>query len=213
MTKTYHCSQLISYFLTLFNFGISVWLILTLNSLFQNTESDSFLQYDYLSGVLLRPYFILQTVVLSFDIGYFVLYLLLVFIFCKTGGNEHDDNVLTKSIRENKMSNLFMEFLFTVTVKGIALGFGFFYIIETIIETRRIIEDKSNEQTDRQNELLKQLLFQSKILFGSLLFQMIYILICYIGRFIGGCCCDNELNKRNIINDKKLLSEESLLNK
>ena len=211
MTKSYHCSQTISYILTLLNFGISVWFILTLNSLFDNTESDSYLQYDYLSGVLIRPYFILQIVALSFDIGYFILYLLLVFIFCKTGGNEYDDNVLTKSIRENKMSNLFMEFLFTITVKGIALGFGFFYIIEAIIETKRIIEDKSNEQTDKQNEILKQLLFQCKILFATLLLQMIYILICYIVRFISGCCCDgNERNKRN--NNKKLLSEESLLN-
>ena len=213
MTKSYHCTQIISYFLTLLNFGISVWFILTLNSLFQNTESDSYLQYDYLSGVLIRPYFILQIVTLSFDIGYFILYLLLVFIFCKTGGNEYDDNVLTKSIRENKMSNLFMEFLFTITVKGIALGFGFFYIIEVIIEAKRIIDDKSNEQSDKQNEILNQLLLQSKILFGSLLFQMIYILICYISRFISGCCCeDNEHNKRNKMNDKKLLSEESLLN-
>jgi dipeptide/tripeptide permease len=109
------------------------------------------------------------------------------------------------------MSNLFMEFLFTITVKGIALGFGFFYIIEAIIETKRIIEDKSNEQTDKQNEILKQLLFQCKILFATLLLQMIYILICYIVRFISGCCCEsNERNRRN--NSKKLLSEESLLN-
>ena len=55
------------------------------------------------------------------------------FCFCKETNDKNADNVRTKAMKENKMSNLFVEFLFLILIKGLSLGFGFFYSIESVI--------------------------------------------------------------------------------
>ncbi len=57
----------------------------------------------------------------------------------------------------NKFNNLVIEFLFFFLIKGIALGFSYFYSIEIIEETKRIINDYSNQQTKEQLELLNSI--------------------------------------------------------
>ena len=79
-------------------------------------------------------------------------------------------------MKENKMSNLFVEFLFLILIKGLSLGFGFFYAIESVIETKRIIEDITNIQTETQLKILNSILTLCVYIKWMDLITMIYVL-------------------------------------
>lgn len=105
------------------------------------------------------------------------------FCFCKETNDKNADNVRTKAMKENKMSNLFVEFLFLVLIKGLALGFGFFYAIESVIEAKRIIEDITNIQTETQLKILNRILTLCVYIKWMDLITMIYVLWMYGVRF------------------------------
>ena len=79
-------------------------------------------------------------------------------------------------MKENKMSNLFVELLFLILIKGLSLGFGFFYAIESVIETKRIIEDITNIQTETQLKILNSILTLCVYIKWMDLITMIYVL-------------------------------------
>jgi hypothetical protein len=97
-------------------------------------------------------------------------------------------------MRENKMTNLLVEFLFLLFIKGISLGFGFFYAIEAVIETKRIIEDVSNAQSDKQLEILNEILTTTLYIKWFDLITMIYTLWMYVVRIGKGIWKNKEKN-------------------
>ena len=141
-----------SYCLTLINILLAFWLNIKSKTLYEITEEDSQLQYEYLSEILIISFFKLLITTCIFDIGYFLVNLFFTYCFCKF---EEDANIKIPINQGNKFSNLVIEFLFFFLIKGIALGFSYFYSIEIIEETKRIINDYSNPQTKEQLELLK----------------------------------------------------------
>ena len=183
MKKTFFVFNIISIALTVINFILAVAFKYDVSSLLSKTENDNQLQYEYLSKVLCDSYFILQIVALSFDISYYILSAMFSFCFCKETNDKNADNVRTKAIKENKMSNLFVEFLFLVLIKGLALGFGFFYAIESVIEAKRIIEDITNIQTESQLKILNRILTLCVYIKWMDLITMIYVLWMYGVRF------------------------------
>lgn len=179
MKKTFFLLNIFSIIFTVTNFCLAIILKCKINDLLFNTEEDSKLQYEYLSEVLCASYFILQMVATSFDVVYYLLYLAFEFLLCNETNDRHADNVRTKAMKENKMSNLFVELLFTLLIKGLALGFGFFYSIEIVIEARRIIEDLTNIQTQVQLEILNSILGLTTYIKWLNLITMIYVIWIY----------------------------------
>ena len=179
MKKTFFVLKLISFILTVTNFILALVFKYEISSLLSNTENDNQLQYEYLSKVLCDSYFILQVVAFCFDVVYYLLYAMCTFCFCKETNDKNADNVRTKAMKENKMSNLLVEFLFLVLIKGLALGFGFFYAIESVIETKRIIQDITNIQTETQLKILNTILGLCVYIKWMNLITMIYVLWMY----------------------------------
>jgi hypothetical protein len=69
-----------------------------------------------------------------------------------------------------------VEFLFMTMIKGLALGFGIFYIYELDIEIKRIInlKDINNRQEDVLNEMLTVVIFCGVFNFATLVYQFIF---------------------------------------
>jgi hypothetical protein len=91
--------------------------------------------------------------------------------------NEKNEvNIRTKSVQENMVSNIMVEFLFMTMIKGLALGFGIFYIYELDIEIKRIInlKDINNRQEDVLNEMLTVVIFCGVFNFATLVYQFIF---------------------------------------
>lgn len=182
MKKTFFLLNIFSIIFTITNFCLAITFKCKISDLLFNTEEGSKLQYEYLSEVLCASYFILQMVATSFDVVYYLLYVAFEYLLCNETNDRHADNVRTNAMKENKMSNLFVELLFTILIKGLALGFGFFYSIEIVIETRRIIEDLTNPQTQVQLEILNNILGLTTYIKWLNLITMIYVIWIYTVR-------------------------------
>lgn len=187
---------IISYCLTLINILLAFWLNIKSKTLYEITEEDSQLQYEYLTEILIISFFKLLITICIFDIGYFLVNLFFTYCFCKF---EEDENIKIPINQGNKFSNLVIEFLFFFLIKGIALGFACFYSIEIIEETKRIINDYSNPQTKEQLELLKSIKNHTYFMKWIILITMIYLLFIYLTKFIFYICQsdDNKINKEN----------------
>ncbi len=187
---------IISYCLTLINILLAFWLNIKSKTLYEITEEDSQLQYEYLTEILIISFFKLLITTCIFDIGYFLVNLFFIYCFCKF---EEDENIKIPINQGNKFSNLVIEFLFFFLIKGIALGFSYFYSIEIIEETKRIINDYSNPQTKEQLELLKSIKNHTYFMKWIILITMIYLLFIYLTKFISYICQsdDNKINKEN----------------
>ena len=139
--NTFYILLFVSFLFTLINFSLALYLKYKSQKLYFVTESDSFLQYEYLIEVLINSYFKFQNISLLFDISYYLLVKFFEkYVFNEKKEKDHD-NVLLKAIKDSKISNLFMEFFFLVLIKGIALGFSYFYLYEILKESKRIIDD------------------------------------------------------------------------
>ena len=187
---------IISYCLTLINILLAFWLNIKSKTLYEITEEDSQLQYEYLTEILIISFFKLLITTCIFDIGYFLVNLFFTYCFCKF---EEDENIKIPINQGNKFSNLVIEFLFFFLIKGIALGFSCFYSIEIIEETKRITNDYSNPQTKEQLELLKSIKNHTYFMKWIILITMIYLLFIYLTKFISYICQsdDNKINKEN----------------
>lgn len=204
MKKTFVILNFINVVFTIINVSLAISYKYQMKKLYANTEEDSTLQYLYLYEMLCNPYYILQMTALAFDIGYYILLLLFTYVFCADTNDENADNVRAKAMKENRMSNMLVEFLFLVLIKGIAYGFGFFYAIEGVWEAKRIIEDVTNVQTKVQLSILNNILKIVSYIKWVNLITMVYILWMYIIRFAKEC---RKKNKRI-----KKTKNEALLN-
>lgn len=148
-------------------------------SSFDNATETTLVRYRYFEYVLLVPYFKLIMTSLLYDI----LYYLLIYFLKKCYGNiksdKNEENIRTKSIQENMISNLFLEFLFMTMIKGSSLGFGIFYIIKLDKEIRRII--KLRDINNNQENVLKVMKSVVKISgifdFLTIIFQIFFLII------------------------------------
>ena len=86
-------------------------------------------------------------------------------------------------------------------IKGIALGFSFFYLYEIKIETQRIVDDESNPQDHNQLEVLNSILSNYMLMKIINLMTMVYIIFSYIYRFLKHLKHKNKIkNKYNKVN-------------
>ena len=103
----------------MFNFNkysFSILVEYKIKNFILNNEEDYQLQYEYLTEIWIISFFKLLITTCIFDIGYFLVNLFFNYWFCKFEGN--------------KCSNLVIEFLFFFLIKGIVLGFSYFYSFE-----------------------------------------------------------------------------------
>ena len=217
MTKNYIVIIIISFIFSFINLCLAIWVKIKGNNLYKITSEDSYLQYEYLNDILIISYLKLLITASSFDIGYLLLYFFLNFCICNNNEDNLDD-VKIKNIQEQKISNLVIEFLFFILIKGIALGFGVFYSIEIIDETKRIIDDKSNPQNDKQLQLLKNIKIISYFMKWIVILTIIYLIGIYLFRFYTFCLLNesksNEIKTYNIkeikIDEERSLSLEEI---
>lgn len=147
--------NIINIALTSSNTILSIFLEIKKSSFISKTTT-TLVRYRYFLYVLLDPYFKLIMTALFFDILLYLSSFLLKRFFFKINKEENQQNVLTKSIQDNMISNILVEFFFMTMIKGLALGFGFFYIIELYKEIDKIkaIKDINNEQENILNQMI-----------------------------------------------------------
>ena len=213
MKKYYIFIITISFIFSFINLGLAIWIQIKGNNLYKITSEDSYLQYEYLTDILIISYLKLLITACSFDIGYLLLYFFFTFCFCKNDEENLHDDIKIKTTQEQKISNLVIEFLFFFLIKGIALGFGLFYSIEIIEETKRIIDDKSNPQNDKQLQLLNNIKIHSYFMKWFVILTNIYLIVIYLFRFYTYCFLkEDESNeiKNNKIKEIKIDEERGL---
>ncbi len=180
--NTFYILLFVSFLFTLINFSLALYLKYKSQKLYFVTESDSFLQYEYLIEVLINSYFKFQNISLLFDISYYLLVKFFEkYIYNEKKEKDHD-NVLLKAIKDSKISNLFMEFFFLVLIKGIALGFSYFYLYEILKECKRIIDDFSNPQNNEQLDILNSILSNCNLMKIMIFLTIFYIFFSYFFR-------------------------------
>jgi len=141
--------------LTLSNSIIAIILESLKNSFISKTTT-TLLRYRYFLYVLLGPYFHLLMAALFFDIILYSLKFFLIKYFFKLNKEDSQQNVLTKSVNDNMVSNILVEFFFMTMIKGLSLGFGIFYIIELHQEIYKI-KDVKDVNNDQENILDKMI--------------------------------------------------------
>ena len=102
--------------LTLSNSIIAIILESLKNSFISKTTT-TLLRYRYFLYVLLGPYFHLLMAALFFDIILYSLKFFLVKYFFKLNKEDSQQNVLTKSVNDNMVSNILVEFLSNLFLK------------------------------------------------------------------------------------------------
>ena len=107
---------IISYWFNFNKYSFSILVEYKIKNFILNNEEDSQLQYEYLTEIWIISFFKLLITTCIFDIGYFLVNLFFNYCFSKFEGN--------------KCSNLVIEFLFFFLIKGIVLGFSYFYSFE-----------------------------------------------------------------------------------
>ena len=154
MIKGNFIFNLINIIFTLSNSILAIILESKKNSFISETTT-TLVRYRYFLYVLLDPYFKLIMTTLFFDILLYLSSYLLKKYFFKLNTDENNQNVLTKSIQDNMISNILVEFFFMVMVKGLALGFGIFYLYKLYNEIDKIkgIGNINNSQEDILNQM------------------------------------------------------------
>ena len=156
---------------TLLNTIVSIILQATKNS-FMSVTKTSLYRYRFLIYVYVEPYFKLIMASLFFDILFYLSSFLLKRYFFKLN-KENQENILTKSVQENMVSNILVELLFTLMIKGAALGFGIFYLISANKEIDKLkgISDIKVEQIqilDKMKTIIYTGIISNYITFGYL---------------------------------------------
>ena len=175
MSKLITIINIINFLFTLANSILSFILISKKNSFNLETKT-SLVRYRYFENVLIDSYFKLIITHLFYDILYYLLTYSLTKFFFNLSNEKNEVNIRTKSVQENMVSNIMVEFLFMTMIKGLALGFGIFYIYELDIEIKRIInlKDINNRQEDVLNEMLTFVIFCGVFNFATLVYQFIF---------------------------------------
>lgn len=167
--------NIINFLFTLVNSILSIILISKKNSFNLETRT-SLVRYRYFENVLIDSYFKLIITHLFYDVFYYILTYFLTRFFFDLSNEKNEVNVRTKSVQENMVSNIMVEFLFMTMIKGLALGFGIFYIYELDIEIKRIInlKDINSRQEDILNGMLTLVVCCGIFNFATLVYQFIF---------------------------------------
>lgn len=175
MSKLNYIINIINFLFTLGNTILSCILLSKKNSFNLETKT-SLVRYRYFENVLIDSYFKLIITHLFYDILYYLLTYSLTKFFFNLSNEKNEVNIRTKSVQENMVSNIMVEFLFMTMIKGLALGFGIFYIYELDIEIKRIInlKDINNKQEDVLNEMLTIVILCGVSNFVTLVYQFIF---------------------------------------
>ena len=179
---------------TLLNTIVSIILQATKNS-FMSVTKTSLYRYRFLIYVYVEPYFKLIMASLFFDILFYLSSFLLKRYFFKLN-KENQENILTKSVQENMVSNILVELLFTLMIKGAALGFGIFYLISANKEIDKLkgISDIKVEQIqilDKMKTIIYTGIISNYITFG-------YLFIFFTIRLFVSCDKNSDsIQKRN----------------
>ena len=176
-------------------------------SIFNAKTQTTLVRYRYFEDVLIEPYFKLIITSLFYDVLLYTTTFLLSKYFFKVSSDKNEENIRTKSIQENMVSNIMVEFLFMTMIKGLALGFGIFYIYEIDEEIKRIIKvrDINEDQEAILNSMISFVIINGVLNFITIIYQFFYFGIrLYIA-------CKN--NKKIDVQENMLMDEKKKLNK
>jgi hypothetical protein len=150
--------SLISFLLTAINSFLALLLTNFFKNLYNSTSNDLHYVYEYLTEILGYPSIKLIMIVLCYDVSY--IFFTIFLNFCFYGSNEESDvnadNLREKSKREYKFPNLLLEFLFMFVIKGVSIGFSFFFLLKSNWEINRLLADKTIDFQNKQINLLKK---------------------------------------------------------
>lgn len=207
--------------INLINIGLSL-LNFILATILQGQKDDfnsktetSLIRYRFLENVLIEPYYKLMITALLYDILLYTSTFLLSKFFFKVSSDKNEENVRTKSMRENRVSNIFVEFIFTTMIKGLALGFGFFYVTQMDKEIKRIL--KVRNINDNQENVLNSMISIVIINGVSNILTIIYQFL-FFGYRLATACKDqgkknNNVKRRMTQEDKFKLNNIDKINK
>ena len=208
MKGVYLFFTFISFILTIINFALAYSLKYKSLNLYKITKLDSQRQFEYLSEVLIVSNLKLHITAFAYDIIYILLFIFLSkCIFNENQNDQNMENIRIKAMKENEVSNLFIEFFSLFFIKGIALGFGFFYSFEIIIEIKKIIKDLSTPKSEDQLNILQSILLFCTLMKWINLFTMFYLIWIYALRFIDSCLFAEE--KKMVLISNNVLTEIS----
>ena len=179
---------------TLLNTIVSIILQATKNS-FMSVTKTSLYRYRFLIYVYVEPYFKLIMASLFFDILFNLSSILLKKYFFKLN-KENQENILTKSVQDNMVSNILVELFFTIMIKGLALGFGIYYLISSNKEIDKLkgISDIKEEQIqilDKMKTIIFSGIISNYITFG-------YLFLFFTIRLLSSCKNKNDSIKNRI---------------
>ena len=136
---------------SILNLVLSIILQIEKSEFNENTKT-TLVRYRYFEEVLINPYFKIIITSVFYDIFLYSVSFLLSKYFFGLKLEKNEENIRTKAIQDNMVSNIMVEFLFMAMIKGLALGFGIFYSIEIDKEIKRIINLK-DINTDQEKIL------------------------------------------------------------
>ena len=169
--------SLISFLLTAINSFLALLLTNFFKNLYNSTSNDLHYVYEYLTEILGYPSIKLIMIVLCYDVSY--IFFTIFLNFCFYGSNEESDvnadNLREKSKRENKFPNLLLEFLFMFVIKGVSIGFSFFFLLKSNWEINRLLADKTIDFQSKQINLLKKTNILCAFMKWLLLINFIYV--------------------------------------
>ena len=194
MSKLDTTLTIINLLFTLLNTIVAIILHATKNS-FMSVTKSSLYRYRFLMYVLVEPYFKLIMASLFFDILFNLSSILLKKYFFKLN-KENQENILTKSVQDNMVSNILVELFFTIMIKGLALGFGIYYLISANKEIDKLkgISDIKEEQIqilDKMKTIIFSGIISNYITFG-------YLFLFFTIRLLSSCKNKNDSIKNRI---------------
>jgi hypothetical protein len=175
--------------------------------MFNSKTETTLVRYRYFENVLVEPYFKLIITSFFYDILLYTTTFLLTKYFFKVSSDKNEENIRTKSIQENMVSNLMVEFLFMIMIKGLALGFGIFYIYEIDEEIKRIIKvrDINEDQEAVLNSMISFVIINGVLNFITIVYQFFYF---GIRLWIA---CKN--NKKGHVQENMIMDDRKKFNK
>jgi hypothetical protein len=205
MSKSDIIINIINIAFTISNTILGIVLEVKKNSFISETTT-TLVRYRYFLYVLLDPYFKLIMTALFFDILLYLSSFLLKRFFFKLNNEENQENVLTKSIQDNMISNILVEFFFMTMIKGLALGFGFFYIIELYKEIDKIkgVRDVNKEQENILNQMVTIIIICGISNIMTIGYQFIFFGI----RLCGACSKNNFFFAKKKLNNLEKRNED-----
>ena len=176
--------NIISITFTIITSILSIILIVQRNN-FNSLGAENSLRFRFFENILINSYFKLMMTNLFYDILFYSVTTILSKVIFKISKENNSENVLSKSVQDNMISNLLVEILFSVLIKGLALGFGIYYTcklneeIETIITTIYLKTDQFEKINQIKNIInVLKIINYVNIFYLGLYYIISFILVC-----------------------------------